>query len=338
MSDASRPPASAERARSPVLRPIRISSNDVAPNQLQSYWQDHLCRHVIQSHCSQPDGHELFFDLLHYPLPQAGLTWLRDSPQRVTRAQEHIGRASAQHVVVMVQHAGESHISCRGDDMVLRPGDVGLVADWRPSITSATAVVTQSVLMIPLDQWRHSFARMPDLSVIRLDREHHSTQLIQAAMHSTFEQLREDANRLAADHFVQSMMHALLGACVAQDKLPTSSGSRLERYYFEQMEEYILRHLDAPDTTPTAVAASVGLSAAHAQRLYRNAGMSISRSVRQKRLRAAQQDMLNPALRHVSIQEVAYRWGFYDAAHFSHAFRAEFGMAPAAWRRKHIGQ
>ena len=36
------------------------------------------------------------------------------------------------------------------------------------------------------------------------------------------------------------------------------------------------------------------------------------------------------------ITEIAFRWGFNDSAHFSKAFRAEFGQSPRAYRALHL--
>ena len=41
---------------------------------------------------------------------------------------------------------------------------------------------------------------------------------------------------------------------------------------------------------------------------------------------------------HRPVGEVAARWGFPDAAHFSRAFRAEFGEPPSAVRARAIAR
>lgn len=316
----------------PGMQPVRISSSDVEPAQLHNYWQDHLCRHVIQSHCSLPAEHPLFFDLLHYPLPGTSVTWLRDSPQFVTRAKEHIRRATRHHVVLMVQHKGNTQVSCGGTDMVLAPGDVGMVADWRPSVTSATEVVEQTVLMVPIEHMRGLLPSCADLSLLRLDRSHHGTQLVQTIAQSLHRQLQTGNDLGSVGHYQQALVQSVAGTCLAQGQMQLPRGSRLEQYYIEKMEAFIGSQLASTELTPAAIAACVGLSASHAQRLYRNTGKSMSRSIREKRLAAAQRDLLHPGLQHLTMQEIAYRWGFYDAAHFSRAFQEAFGTSPRVWR------
>ncbi|MGW9499321.1 helix-turn-helix domain-containing protein [Streptomyces prasinus] len=45
-------------------------------------------------------------------------------------------------------------------------------------------------------------------------------------------------------------------------------------------------------------------------------------------------DLTDPRLRSRSIRAIATRWGFVDAAHFSRAFRAAYGVSP----RDHRGR
>ncbi|MBS0591282.1 MAG: helix-turn-helix domain-containing protein [Proteobacteria bacterium] len=314
------------------LAPVRISSEDMEPSQLLQYWQDHLCRHVIQAHCSTPSDHPLFFDLLHYPVPGAGVTWLRDSPQLVTRAPEHVKRAEGHHVVVMVQHEGTTFVRSGDCDIVLNPGDVGLVADWRPSLTTANASVAQSVLMVPLEQMRGLLPKTTDLSVLRLDGGHHGTGLVQQIMQGLHLQLKWGTDLGSVGHFQQALLQSVAGACLAQGLMQPQRGSRLEHYYFERMEAFIRAHLGSAELLPASIAAHVGLSVSHAQRLYRTFGTSMTRSIRDKRLDAAQRDLRNPSLKNLTVQEIAYQWGFYDAAHLSHAFRKAFGVSPKEWR------
>ena len=44
--------------------------------------------------------------------------------------------------------------------------------------------------------------------------------------------------------------------------------------------------------------------------------------------------MCDPALRHRTIGDLAFSWGFVDASHFSRAFKARFGVGPTDYRLK----
>lgn len=74
----------------------------------------------------------------------------------------------------------------------------------------------------------------------------------------------------------------------------------------------------------------------HAARRFRQAvGVPLARYLRQQRIEAACQDLLDPAL---DIDTVASRYGFCDRYHFSRCFTAHIGQPPVAWRRAHGGR
>jgi AraC-like DNA-binding protein len=311
---------------------LRMASDAVEPSQLHSYWQDHLCKMVINSDCHAKPEHQLYFELNHYVLSRAGVTLLTDSPTDVRRNMAHIRQADEHCVAVMVQHSGHTQIDCNGHNTVLGPGEVALVADWRPSLVTAEETICQTVMMVPLVTMRDLLPQMADLSLVHLKPTHHSTALVHSINRSLLEQLRSGQELASADYFQQSLLQAVAGACIAQGAFKPVIGNQLSNYHFHKMEAFIAANLRTDPLDAQAVAHATGLSVSQAQRIYREAGQSLSDSIRTKRLAAARQDLVNPVLRHASAQELAYKWGFYDGAHFSRLFKAAYGQSPKAWR------
>ncbi len=58
----------------------------------------------------------------------------------------------------------------------------------------------------------------------------------------------------------------------------------------------------------------------------------VERWIWQQRLLRCHRELLKPAAG--TISDVAFRWGFSDAAHFSRAFKAQFGPSPRQLRRQ----
>lgn len=90
-------------------------------------------------------------------------------------------------------------------------------------------------------------------------------------------------------------------------------------------------HLDEPWTLK-ALAASAGLNPFYLIRLFREqTGLSPFAYLRRLRLERAAAMLMTSDARIAEIQE---RVGFADAAHFSRAFRRQFGLSPRAYREK----
>jgi AraC-like DNA-binding protein len=120
----------------------------------------------------------------------------------------------------------------------------------------------------------------------------------------------------------------ILGACISGDDRPIQGGSELS--------ERILRFIDArisePTLGPAEVALAMGISVRHLHRLFSVTGNTLGDYIRSRRLEQCRQDLANAGLQEKTITEIAFFRGFSDAAHFSHAFKKQFGVSPRAFR------
>jgi AraC-like DNA-binding protein len=91
---------------------------------------------------------------------------------------------------------------------------------------------------------------------------------------------------------------------------------------------YIAAHLDDPELGPDAIARAHFVSRSYLDRLFEDEPSSVWGSIREGRLERCRRDLADPRLAGRTILDIATRWGFTSAAHFSRAFRARYGMSP----------
>ncbi|MGI5153098.1 helix-turn-helix domain-containing protein [Plantactinospora sp. CA-294935] len=104
---------------------------------------------------------------------------------------------------------------------------------------------------------------------------------------------------------------------------------------YTRIHAFIERHLSDPALTPPAVAAAHHISLRTLHRLFQTQGTTVAEWIRQRRLDRCRRDLADLAFRAHSIQAIAARWGFVDAAHFSRVFSTTYGMSPRAYRHHH---
>lgn len=92
---------------------------------------------------------------------------------------------------------------------------------------------------------------------------------------------------------------------------------------------YIYTHLSDTELDSTAIAAAAHVSVKHLQRLFRNQGTTVMRDVWFVRLQHAERLLNSTQTLRPSVQDVAWQCGFTTAAHFSRAYRAQFGICPS---------
>ena len=98
------------------------------------------------------------------------------------------------------------------------------------------------------------------------------------------------------------------------------------------VRRYIRMHLHDPRLTPESIARAHAMSLRALHALFEHTGESVAALVRRSRLARCRADLELPDTG--SITEIAFRWGFGDAAHFSNAFKREFGVTPREVRRE----
>ena len=74
------------------------------------------------------------------------------------------------------------------------------------------------------------------------------------------------------------------------------------------------------------------MSARYLHRLFEVTDSSAGATILARRLERCRAALLNPTQAHRAVSEVAFAWGFNDAAHFGRTFRARFGVTPRSVR------
>jgi AraC-like DNA-binding protein len=95
------------------------------------------------------------------------------------------------------------------------------------------------------------------------------------------------------------------------------------------VRQYIEDNLDDPGLCASTIAAAHGISVRTLQQLFADAGTTVGSWIRDRRLKACYR-ALSYAERSETVTDVAFRWGFNDAAHFSRRFKQAFGVTPSS--------
>lgn len=126
-----------------------------------------------------------------------------------------------------------------------------------------------------------------------------------------------------------SMLVSLLAsALAARDEGEQSQSSRMQGYHLQRIRNYVLTHLCDPQLDAPRIAAGVGLSLRYVHRLFAAEPLHLMQWVLEQRLSRCHEAIRANTAATASISQIAYRWGFNDAAHFSRAFRKRFGLSP----------
>lgn len=110
------------------------------------------------------------------------------------------------------------------------------------------------------------------------------------------------------------------------DILPTTCET-LPATILMEVKKHIRTNLVNTELSPTSICTTFSLSRAQLYRITEPLG-GISNYIRNQRLKRSFADLQNPALRHLSITEIGYNWGFNDHGTYTRSFKKYFGVLP----------
>jgi AraC-like DNA-binding protein len=140
--------------------------------------------------------------------------------------------------------------------------------------------------------------------------------------------LAPESAAAVADSVTQILVAGLATLPAARGESP-SQGRAFHR---EQVRKLVLERLGDPSLNVEQIAHALRLAPSTLHRAWAGEACSLSDWIWAQRLDAARRDLCDPALGARSVSQIAFSWGFNDAAHFSRAFRARFGCAPSDLR------
>ncbi len=130
----------------------------------------------------------------------------------------------------------------------------------------------------------------------------------------------------------------LVANLAAEDSPAALGGAEAARAaHLHRVCQTIETLLADPDLSLEQIAALDGVSPRTLQKLFASIDQNVSGYVRLRRLERCRLDLASPICASLSISEISFRWGFNGSAHFSRAFRAQYGVSPREYRRAHLG-
>ena len=254
-------------------------------------------------------------------------------PGGANRTRHHIQRMEADLVKVDVVAQGEVDIEQDGRQARLHAGDYAFVDLARPAHWTNSSSVRVLAIAFPRQLLPLRTDDTTKLTAVGLNADDGPGALFS----STARQL---ARHL--DHF--DVASGVRVGTATLDLLTVALAGRLDRggglppdipqrLLIVRMRAFIEDQLADSDLTPSAVARAHHVSLRYLYKLFEGEQKSVAGLIKERRLERCRRDLLDPSLRHLPVSAIAARWGMPNAAHFSHAFRAAYGMAPVEYRR-----
>lgn len=108
--------------------------------------------------------------------------------------------------------------------------------------------------------------------------------------------------------------------------------------YLQRAKVIIARNLHEPELSRAQVSEQTGVSIRALNRIFSYQDTSITKYIKQQRLRLAEKLLLDQTFQEVTVSEIAYRSGFSDLSHFSNSFNAKYNYYPKEYRQIYLNK
>jgi AraC family transcriptional activator of tynA and feaB len=211
-----------------------------------------------------------------------------------------------------------------GRQVALTAGDVVLWDGWQPTEVEVIEPFVKRTLLMPRDRVLSVCPRLADVGALPPLGESGAARLLVRYVNAlAAEELEPAAEAAAADAALE-----LLRAAV-EPSVPTSRGAKRAALR-ASVRRYVRAHLQDPQLGPEMIARAHAISVRALHALFEDSDESVAGLVRHERLARCFEDL--ELATGGSVTEVAFRWGFRDAAHFSRVFKRAFGVTPSEVR------
>jgi AraC family transcriptional regulator, positive regulator of tynA and feaB len=213
-----------------------------------------------------------------------------------------------------------------GREVTLTAGDIVLWDGWQPTEVEVIEPFFKRTLIFPRDRVLAVCPRLAELKALPPMKQSGPARLLARyldALASELPSLDDAAGSAAAD----AALELLRGA--VEPSVPTTRAAKREALR-ANVRRYVRTHLHDPTLCPDTIAKAHAISVRALHALFEDSGESVAGLVRHERLARCRDDL--GRISGGSVTEIAFRWGFRDAAHFSRVFKREFGLTPSEER------
>ena len=234
------------------------------------------------------------------------------------------------HMMLVVQLSGRAVISQGDAETELGAHDLAIMDTYRPFVCRFNGANRQLAAYIPAAELT---VKCPANRFARPLRWTGRAG-IGGLARSTLMAMARSADRYDENDAVHAreMLVGLVAHMVEREKAPRPAANHL--LPSRRIRTFIDAHLADPELGPAQIAAGCGVSVRRLHRSFADTEWSVCELIRRRRLAKCREDLLDAAKDNLSITQIAFRWGFNDAAHFSRAFRNVYDQSPRDVRRQ----
>lgn len=307
---------------------VSVSTTTLPLDQRSNHWVTNINRHLIKLDACGAPASGIEASLKQYDLGEVTLNHICSTAHGVQRNSTNISHDGREKIMLSLMLDGEG-IACQGlQGSQQMTGDIVIYNSAYPYALAFPNSVEMMVVALPRQLLIDQLGKWEQKNLIKLDRN------LSIGGYSTtdfFNQLSNYyAGHTAANSTVDLMLESLNGII---NQHPTTSANKNLQNLLSKSKKWIAEHLHEEDLTIEKLSFNLHTSSRQLARAFALEGNTVSRYIWNRRLEKCRKDISN-IKNNSNLSEIAFRWGFNHAAHFSRSYKQYFGESPTETRKK----
>ena len=274
------------------------------------------------------------FEVHHVQLDNLTFCEVSCDPVVVKRENRHISKDGIDDLLLMFQLAGEALFTINNKNYFVKQGDLAIVEAGQPyniiyqkSCRRLFLRMSKQILSNLCIEKKVSWPMFRNLQASPMGR------ILLCFMMSIVANSKD--LQQTDGHSISTCIQNLLETVLRSDdsnKLFIDQSESVSMT--DQIFDYLEINFRNSDIKPQRIAKEFSISVRYLHSLVSATGTTLSKWLWERRLLASYEALQNHRFQGKKIIEVAFDFGFSDAAHFSRAFKTRFGLTPSEARRK----
>lgn len=314
----------------------KFDTSLVRTNERLSYWREAVCRNLVGVTCRTIDDAPFSGKLQATNSNDHVVARLSGGVHESIRTRRPKRDLRDDFFVLFYQLQGQMGVALNNDEFVLRPNEFYFYDSRHSHRLIFQEHFSHVALRVPRSKLR---SRWLDLSQMGSFKYASRNNAMASLIGSNIQTLASNAKQLSTDQLEIAFDSVLdLFSANIHDQTQSRDLALVEQTntIHARALTHIARHLADEKLAPDSIALQLGISRRYLDQLFQSKGESVSDRIQSLRLKKCAQELRTPAGNTLNISDIAFSWGFSNAAHFSKCFRRKFGMTPREYRENGI--
>ncbi|OEK06004.1 hypothetical protein A8C32_19435 [Flavivirga aquatica] len=307
-----------------------ISTEKVDPKDALSYWNDYVCKTLVELDVFHNGGQSSFYgSLVGHQLDTIHVCKIYSQGSGVRRSKSQISKSSEAYFLINYQLSGQAVLKQDGKTVLLKQNDWTFTDSTRPHELDFKGGFEQLVLKIPRNLLTYGTSYITANTACLLD-DSGLGKILKNFIYSLSLELKVVdvfTRKYLANNLLQ-LLNDYLNLKFASDKNASPSKETM----LLSIKSFVEEQITNPQLSIQQIAQTFKCSKRQLHKLFNDENCTINNYIRNSRLEKCKNDIENLGLSKLSVSEIGYKNGFNNISNFIKCFKQKFGIPPGEYR------